>query len=64
MNFSDTANQIAELKAIIFDTPESEHAKIQLIKDELLKGRYQINSTHIAAKLLEYAPVTEELETA
>lgn len=55
---------LADLKAIIFDTPDAEHAKIQLIKDELLNSRYQINSQHIADKLLEYAPVIEEVEMA
>ena len=62
LSFSDVATQMAELKAIIFNTPESEHAKLQLIKDELLSGRYQINSKHVADKLLEYAPVIEEVE--
>lgn len=55
---------ITHLKAIIFDTPDAEHAKIQLIKNELLNGSYQINSLHIADKLLAYAPVVEEMEMA
>lgn len=60
----DTENQLARLKALIFDTPEAEHIKIQLIKDELENGRYEINANHIAAKLLEYARVNEDMEMA
>ena len=55
-------SEIAKLKAIIFDTPEAEHAKIQLIKEEISAGRYQINSCHMADKLLEFVPVIEEVE--
>ena len=64
MDFSDNANQMAKLKAIIFNTPESEQAKIQLIKDELLTGQYKINCNHIADKLQEFAPIIEEVELA
>lgn len=64
MDFSDNANQMAKLKAIIFNTPESEQVKIQLIKEELLSGRYQMNCHHIAEKLQEFAPVIEEVELA
>ncbi len=56
--------EMAKLKAIIFNTPEAEHAKLQLIKEELLTGRYQINSCHIASKLVEFAPVIEDVEFA
>lgn len=61
---NDTDNQLAKLKALIFDTPEAEHMKLQLIKEELATSRYQINSNHIAEKLLEYAPIREEMEMA
>ena len=60
----ELACSIAALKANIFDTPEANLTKIELIKEELLAGRYQINSSHIASKLLEYAPVIEEAEIA
>ena len=53
-----------KLKAILFDTPESEQAKIQLIKEELSTGRYQMNSHHIAEKLVEFSPLAEEIERA
>ena len=58
------ACSIAALKAIIFDMPAANQAKIEFIKEELSAGRYQINTTHIASKLLEYAPVREETEMA
>ncbi len=57
-------SEMAKLKAIIFDTPEAEHAKLQLIKEEISVGRYQINSKHIAEKLVEYAPEVESLDMA
>ncbi len=53
-----------QLKSLIFDTSIAEQMKIQMIKEELSTGRYQINSHHIADKLLEFAPVLEEMEMA
>ena len=64
INFDDTAKQVAELKAIIFETPETNQTKIQFIKEELSAGRYQIHSEHIVAKLMEYTELTEETEIA
>ncbi len=55
---------ISNLKAMLFDTQTANDAKIQLIKDEIASNRYQINSRNIASKLLEHAPLAEELETA
>ena len=52
-SLNDTAKQIAELKALIFNTYENNEAKIQFIKEELSADRYQINSHQIAAKLSE-----------
>lgn len=56
--------EMIKLHAMIFDAPESEHAKIQLIKEALSTGTYQVNSHHIADKLLEFAPIAEEIEMA
>ena len=64
LGFEDTAKQMTALKAIIFDTPETNQTKIEFIKEELTAGRYEIHSQTIAAKLLEYAPVVEEAEIA
>jgi anti-sigma28 factor (negative regulator of flagellin synthesis) len=52
-------NVIAQIKEIIFNTKEAEDTKIQLVKEELLHGQYQINPSHIASKLLEFAPETQ-----
>lgn len=60
----EEAAQVAALKAIIFDTLESNLAKIKLIQDEIASGRYQINSHHIAEKLMEHAFSHEPLELA
>jgi anti-sigma28 factor (negative regulator of flagellin synthesis) len=54
------AHDLIQLKAAIFDTPEAVQAKVQLIKEELAAGRYQINSANVAEKLLEFAPEHEE----
>ena len=64
INFDDTAKQMAELKAMIFDTPDTNQTKIQFIKEELSADRYQIHSNHIAAKLMEYAETTDQVEIA
>jgi anti-sigma28 factor (negative regulator of flagellin synthesis) len=48
---------IAELKALVFDSPEANNTKIQLIKDEIAQGDYQINCDNIAFRLLEFAPI-------
>ena len=63
-DFSVTTNHMAILNAVILDTPEANFAKIQLIKEELSAGRYVINANNIAAKLLAFAPVIEEVEMA
>lgn len=55
-------SDLIKLKAIVFDTPEAEKIKIQMIKDELSTGRYQINSQYIADKLMEFSPIVEEVE--
>ena len=64
MDFDNTAKQMADLKAIIFNTPETNQTKIQFIKEELSADRYQIHCHHIASKLLEYAELQEEAEMA
>ena len=64
INFEGTAKQMADLKASIFNTPETNHTKIQFIKEELSADRYQIHCNHIASKILEYAELQEEAEIA
>ncbi len=64
MDADEMTRSIAALKAILFDTPEANQAKIEFIKEELSAGRYPINAAHIASKLVEYAPVTQAVEMA
>lgn len=63
-DFSDIAEQMAALKATIFNSQESHAMKIEFIKEELLTGRYQIHGQRIAMGLLEYAQIkgTSEVE--
>ena len=64
LNLTDTAKQIEALKAIIFNTPETNQTKIEFIKEELSTGKYQIHSDHIASKLTEYAQSLKQPEVA
>ncbi len=57
-------SQMAALKAIIFDSPETSQTTIAFIKAELTSERYEIHSARIAAKLLEFCPKLEEAEMA
>ena len=61
---NDTTQQIAELKALIFNTHENNEAKIQFLKAEISEQRYQINSEQIAEKLLEHVTIVEQAEIA
>lgn len=60
LEFTEQAKQIATLMASILHEAEPNNVKIQIIKEELNAGRYQINNQQIVKKLLEYAPVHEE----
>ena len=51
--FDEFTKQLSELKALIFNEPEIDQAKIDLCKSELKTNQYQINSKTIATKLLE-----------
>ena len=53
---------LSNLKNLIFDTPEAVQTKIQLIKEEIASDRYEVNCQHIAAKMVEHAPLAEEEE--
>lgn len=63
LDFTDASKQIATLMASILHESVPNHVKIQIIKEEIKAGRYQINTNHIANKLLEFAPVCEEAVT-
>ncbi len=64
LNFSDIAGQMAALKSALFDCKETNENKIEFIKEELLAGRYQINSLHIAELLLPECSDEPVLEPA
>ncbi len=52
-DFKDAEKQIllSALKEFILNLPEMNKAKIEFLKDELAKGRYQILSKQIAEKM-------------
>lgn len=45
---------LEDLKALIFNTQESNQLKIAFIKEELQSRRYLANNAKIATKLMEY----------
>ena len=61
---NDSTQELAELKALIFNANENNEAKIQFLKAEISERRYQINSEQIAEKLLEHVTVVEQAEIA
>lgn len=54
--------ELSQLEANLFDTPEALQAKLDIIKEELAEGRYQINTISIAKGLLEPSVTTMKEE--
>lgn len=63
LNFEDTAKAIDALKALIFDVPDISHAKIEFFKEEIASGRYEMDCTTIAEKMLAYHDIQAEQES-
>lgn len=63
-DFSDISHQMETLKKSLFNTPLTNEAKLELLKEELSSGRYEIQSQSVANKLLEHATSIEQLEPA
>lgn len=59
LQLEETAQQLENLKTLIFNSTETNATKIEVIKEELSAGRYEIHSDRIAEKLLEFAPAIE-----
>ncbi|KTD21611.1 negative regulator of flagellin synthesis FlgM [Legionella londiniensis] len=59
LNFEDSARQLDELKATIFNAPELNLNKIKFLKEEIANGRYRIQSDKIAEKLIEFQLVSQ-----
>lgn len=53
-DLSESGRQLAALKDLVFNTPDINHAHVQVVKEALEAERYQIRSHLIAEKLLEY----------
>ena len=47
----DQAKLLSALKELILQTPEINKSKVELIKEEIASGRYQISAKNIAAKM-------------
>ena len=60
IDFSDTAKQMAALKAAIFETPYTNHEKIKTLKHKMANDTYAISDTNIAACLLAYEPCMQQ----
>lgn len=64
VNFDDVAEQMIALKAAIFNSQESNEAKIRFLKEELAAERYQVDSHRIAEKLVSHFVFRTEEELA
>tara|TARA_Y100000588_G_C13869905_1_gene759865 strand:+ start:333 stop:584 length:252 start_codon:yes stop_codon:yes gene_type:complete len=51
--------ELETLKSIIFDSPDTNQAKIDFLKEEVASGRYEIDPLNIANKLGETMLVDE-----
>ena len=47
----DQAKLLNALKELILQTPEVNKSRVELIKEEIASGRYQISAENIAAKM-------------
>ena len=63
-DFSDVSHQMETLKKSLFNTSLTYEAKLELLKEELSSGRYEIQSQSLANKLLEHALSIEQFEPA
>ena len=64
LNFTDSARQLEELKSLIFNTPDLNEGKIELLKEEIASGRYEVQSKMIAKKLVEFQHLISQAEPA
>ena len=60
----DIEHHMQTIKALLFDAPDTNLAKIQFFKEELTAGRYDIDSRRIAEKILEFTATKKVPETA
>jgi anti-sigma28 factor (negative regulator of flagellin synthesis) len=65
---SDTNERLDEsplfsLKKMLFQTTLTDETKIEFLREELSSGRYEIQSTSLAAKLMEHVQAIEQAET-
>lgn len=58
--FTDESKAMATLVATLLHQDEPNHIKLEIIKEALQTGQYQIHADHIAHQLLEFAPAFEE----
>jgi flagellar biosynthesis anti-sigma factor FlgM len=56
----EPSKQMESLKELIFNSPDTRHAKIDFIKNEIDTGRYQIEPENIATKIMEEHIVLED----
>lgn len=60
----DIEHHMQTIRALLFDAPDTNLAKIQFFKEELTAGRYEIDSQRIAEKILEFTTTQKVPETA
>jgi len=63
-DFNDVSHQMETLKKSLFNTPLTDEAKLELLKEELSTGRYEIQSQSLANKLIEHVIPFKQFEPA
>ena len=63
-DFIEVSNQMDTLRNFLFNTPLTNETKLELLKEELANGKYEIQSQFLANKLIEQILPLEQLEPA
>ncbi|WP_177203764.1 flagellar biosynthesis anti-sigma factor FlgM [Legionella jamestowniensis] len=53
VNLSNFSKQLNKLKEVILSAPEIDSNRVELLKEELASGRYQMNSKQIASMMFQ-----------
>jgi negative regulator of flagellin synthesis FlgM len=64
LNLQDAVKLVETLKTLLFNAPDVDQTKINFFKNELLTGKYEIDSHHIAHQLLEHVQIVAQPEMA
>jgi negative regulator of flagellin synthesis FlgM len=52
VSLTDTAARMRELEALLAETPEIDPARVEALREAIRDGRYEVDSVHVADKLI------------